>query len=409
MKTRNLIRISVLIVISIFQYSCKTEEILLHGNIEGLVSDAETSEPIDSATIILNPSNDTAFTQNDGTYILKNITPGEYEIQASKFAYITGSKNVKIIEAKTEKTNFFLNPIAVPVYSDTVLNFGLDLTTLWFTISNAGTVKLAYTFNTSQEDWISIYPASGDVVDETDSISVTIDRTDLTDSILYKGTFRVISDYGTDTIYVIVNGVLYEGQSYKIVKIGTQTWMAENLNVGVKIDYHLNQTDNDTIEKYCYANDDNNCIDFGGLYQWNEMMQYNPSDNGTTGTTQGICPPGWHIPTSQEWITLIEYLGGTAIAGGKLKETGFEHWKSPNLSATNESGFTALPGGNLAHHEGQPLLFAHLHERGLWVCSTEFSNNNIYYIYINYDSPGAFLTYENDIKNFGNSVRCIKD
>lgn len=409
MLTRNLIKILVLSIIGISLFNCKTEEIILYGDIKGKVTDALTSEPIQSAMLKLIPSNYSAFTGDSGTYLLKNITPGEYEIQASKFAYVPSpKKKVKVVEASTAGNNFSLNPIAVPIYSDTVLNFGLDLTPLSFTISNAGTVKLAYTFNTSQE-WISIYPPSGDVTNETDSISVTIDRADLSDSILYKGTIRVISDYGTDTIYVIVNGIMYEGQSYKIVRIGTQTWMAENLNVGVKIDYHRDQTNNDTIEKYCYANKVDTCDEYGGLYQWNEMMQYNPSDDRTTGTTRGICPIGWHIPTQSEWMTLFNYLDGVGVAGGKLKETGTEHWLETDNKVTNESGFTALPGGNLAHHELQPLLFAHLRMRGVWVCSTEFSKNQIYFIYINYNNPGAFLTYETDIKNFGNSVRCLKD
>jgi uncharacterized protein (TIGR02145 family) len=409
MLTKNLTKVFVLSIIGISLFSCKTEEVILHGDIKGLVDDAETSEPIQSAMLKLIPSNDTTFTGNDGTYLLKNITPGEYEIQASKFAYVSSpKKKVKVVEANTGGINFSLNPIAVPIYSDTILNFGLDLTTLSFTISNAGTVKLAYTFNTSH-DWISINPSYGDVTNETDSISITVDRTDLSDSILYKGTIRVISDYGADTIYVAVNGLLYGGQFYKIVKIGTQTWMAENLNVGAKIDYRLNQTNNDTIEKYCYANNDDTCIDYGGLYQWNEMMQYNPSDNGTTGTTQGICPISWHIPTENEWLTLINYLGGSMIAGGKLKETDTVYWAPPNTGATNESGFTARPGGNLAHHGIQPILFAHLKERGLWVCSTEFSKNQIYFLLIYHDSPNAILTYETDIKSFGNSVRCIKD
>jgi uncharacterized protein (TIGR02145 family) len=77
------------------------------------------------------------------------------------------------------------------------------------------------------------------------------------------------------------------------------------------------------------------------------MMDYNPSDTGIIGTTQGICPAGWHIPTENEWEVLAYYLGGFPIAGGPLKETGFAHWQSPNEGATNETGFTALPGGEM--------------------------------------------------------------
>ncbi|MCK5838660.1 MAG: hypothetical protein KAG99_02370, partial [Bacteroidales bacterium] len=88
--------------------------------------------------------------------------------------------------------------------------------------------------------------------------------------------------------------MLYEGQTYSIVAIGTQCWMAENLNVGTRIDGVDEQTDNPTLEKYCYNDLESNCDIYGGLYQWNEMMQY-----VTTEGAQGICPSGWHIPTDE--------------------------------------------------------------------------------------------------------------
>ncbi|UCG28279.1 MAG: hypothetical protein JSV24_02660, partial [Bacteroidales bacterium] len=148
-----------------------------------------------------------------------------------------------------------------------------------------------------------------------------------------------------------------DGKIYNIVKIGDQWWMAENLNVGTWIDSDITDpTDNGTIEKYCYYDIESYCDTYGGLYFWNEMMQYNPSDDGIVGTTQGICPDGWHVPTDLEWKTLELYLGmaqlevdGTGSRGtdegGKLKETGTTHWLAPNTGATNETGFTALPGG----------------------------------------------------------------
>ena len=148
-----------------------------------------------------------------------------------------------------------------------------------------------------------------------------------------------------------------DGQKYKIIQIGNQWWMAENLNVGTWISSDVSdQTDNSTLEKYCYYDIESYCDTYGGLYFWNEMMQYNPSDNGAIGTTQGICPAGWHLPTDKEWKTLEMYLGMSQIdadgtgsrgtdEGGKLKETGTTHWNSPNNGATNETGFTGLPGG----------------------------------------------------------------
>jgi len=131
-----------------------------------------------------------------------------------------------------------------------------------------------------------------------------------------------------------------DGNHYAIVNIGGQTWIAENLKVGIRIDGIQDQTNNNIIEKYCYNNDEANCNIYGGLYQWNEMMQY-----FTTPGVKGICPTGWHIPTDGEWSTLTDFLGGPEIAGGKMKEAGTSHWASPNTGTTNVSGFTALPGG----------------------------------------------------------------
>ncbi len=127
--------------------------------------------------------------------------------------------------------------------------------------------------------------------------------------------------------------------------------MAENLNVGSMINGSSNQTNNGIIEKYCYDDNTSNCDTYGGLYQWEEMMQY-----VTTPGAQGICPDGWHLPTDEEFKTMEMALGmsqgeaddtgwrGTD-EGGKMKESGTTHWYSPNMGATNSSGFTALPGG----------------------------------------------------------------
>jgi len=134
----------------------------------------------------------------------------------------------------------------------------------------------------------------------------------------------------------------YAGFTYHTVVIGTQCWMVENLNVGKWLDqsqqqYHSN---NGVIEKYCFGNDFVNCDVWGGLYQWDEAMQYTPG-----GSNQGICPQGWHIPDSRDWAALIRFLGGNSIAGAKMKSTGNRDWQVPNVGATDESGFRAYPGG----------------------------------------------------------------
>ena len=179
--------------------------------------------------------------------------------------------------------------------------------------------------------------------------------------------------------------------------------MQENLNVGSMIHSNQESADNGIIEKYCYNNDSSNCTVYGGLYQWNEMMDYNPSDNKNPGTTQGICPEGWHVPSKAEWTELIDFIGGDSIAGGKLKETGTEHWLSPNAGANNESGFTALGAG----YRGQNKEFYNIKMvLGYWY-STEWNSEMAWFAPIDFDDSEAKAGFY--YKELGHSVRCIKN
>jgi uncharacterized protein (TIGR02145 family) len=109
-----------------------------------------------------------------------------------------------------------------------------------------------------------------------------------------------------------------DNQPYTTVKIGTQCWMAENLNYGNFIVSTQMQRDNCISEKYCYNDNSENCTSYGGLYQWDEMMQY---DN--VAAAQGFCPPGWHVPTENEWNTLFNFYINSGFAGSPLKYTGY--------------------------------------------------------------------------------------
>ena len=198
-----------------------------------------------------------------------------------------------------------------------------------------------------------------------------------------------------------------DGKVYKTVKIGNQWWMSENLNIGQRINGIDNQTNNSIIEKYCYDDDENNCNVYGGLYQWNEMMDYNPSDSGVVGTTQGCCPVGWHLPTKKEWETLINYIGDSATAGGKLKEAGYEHWSPPNTGATNETGFSALPGGFNNKDPPGPGYFAGLRGVSYFWLASEKDVANAYRRGMYWDKSNCSLIL--GYKERGKSVRCIKD
>ncbi|RLD51916.1 MAG: hypothetical protein DRJ05_17935, partial [Bacteroidetes bacterium] len=187
-----------------------------------------------------------------------------------------------------------------------------------------------------------------------------------------------------------------DGQTYSTVQIGFQCWMAENLNFGTMINGTVNQTDNGTIEKYCYYEATSNCNTYGGLYQWNEMMQY-----AASGDVKGICPDGWHIPSYNEINTLEDFLGGSYEAGGKMKEAGSAHWNSPNTGATNSSGFTGLPGGDL-YSSG---YYSSMGEWGYWWTSTPYGTDawsmSLY-------RAGAYSTMGKIDQDFGLSVRCVR-
>jgi len=193
--------------------------------------------------------------------------------------------------------------------------------------------------------------------------------------------------------------VTYGGQIYNTVQIGTQCWLKENLNIGTRIDGSMQQTNNSTIEKYCYDDLVSNCDVYGGQYQWDEMMQY-----ATTPGVQGICPPGWHGPTDAEWTTLTTFLAGEAIAGGKMKEAGTAHWSSPNTGATNSSGFTALPGGSRTYNGnfGNDLTyFAYF-----W-SSSQYSAPYAWFRRLVYDDENVLGGWVD--KTAGYSARCVMD
>jgi uncharacterized protein (TIGR02145 family) len=188
-----------------------------------------------------------------------------------------------------------------------------------------------------------------------------------------------------------------EGHTYATLLAGTQLWMAANLNVGTKIQDTTNQNNNGIIEKYCYENKESNCTLYGGLYQWGEMMSYD-----TVPGSQGICPSGWHIPTDAEWGILMTWLGGDSIAGGKMKETGTLHWAAPNTGATNESGFTALPGG-YSYYSG--TLF--MTDYAVFWSSSESGTSEAWYWLLQFNYK--YVTRRAFTKENGYSVRCLKN
>lgn len=191
-----------------------------------------------------------------------------------------------------------------------------------------------------------------------------------------------------------------DGNVYKTVTIGSQTWMAENLrttkyNDGTAIPLVTDLSEWSDLSTGAYCNYDNtNNTDtiatFGRLYNWYAV------------NTGKLAPKGWHVPTDAEWTTLTIFLR-VGVSGGKLKETGTSHWSTPNTRATNETGFTALPGG----YRNSGGTFGGIGDNGLWWSATEGDAGGAWDWSICYDLGGEGRLY--DYKEVGISVRCVRD
>jgi uncharacterized protein (TIGR02145 family)/uncharacterized repeat protein (TIGR02059 family) len=234
----------------------------------------------------------------------------------------------------------------------------------------------------------------------TSLINVSVDITGLVSGDAYHFRVKAVSTGGTSyggDLYFITTVRDLDGNYYGGIAIGTQEWMLPNLqttkyNDGTSIP---NVTDNATWESistgaYCWYNNDAGTYKatYGALYNW------------YTINTGKLCPAGWHMPTDADWTTLTDYLGGTSLAGGILKEAGTAHWSSPNTGATNGVGFIALPGGYRSD------IFREITISGNWWSSTvqdygawsrSMYNNN------------TDVGYGDNVYYFGFSVRCLRD
>ena len=195
-----------------------------------------------------------------------------------------------------------------------------------------------------------------------------------------------------------------DGNSYPtiVTNCSNQTWMQKNLNVS----HYRNgdiipqvtdpaQWSNLTTGAWCYYEDNLysngilNGTTYGKLYNWYAVKD-----------PRGLAPIGYHIPSDAEWTAFTACLGEENICGGKLKETGTQHWLGPNTGATNESGFTALPGGSRNS-------MGDMGDYGFWWTSSQFNSTNSIYRCLR--SNSASLYSNNTVKGLGFSVRCIKD
>jgi uncharacterized protein (TIGR02145 family)/uncharacterized repeat protein (TIGR02543 family) len=187
--------------------------------------------------------------------------------------------------------------------------------------------------------------------------------------------------------------VSYGGETYKTVVIGTQTWMAKNLNYNVE-------------GSKCHSNNESNCDTYGRLYDWATAMALPDCGYGTSCASQigtkhkGICPTGWHIPSDAELTVLIDYVGGSSTAGKKLKAT--SGW-SDNGNGTDSYGFAALPGAYGFSGGG----FDDVGGIGVWWSASEYDSYYAYCLDMGLAEHAGYGGY-ND-KGYLFSVRCVRD
>jgi uncharacterized protein (TIGR02145 family) len=232
--------------------------------------------------------------------------------------------------------------------------------------------------------------------------------------LLFLGSFCIISCEKSNLKPIPINKgqtgtvIDIEGNVYKTVEIGTQTWMAENLKTSLLNDSssildncsHIITVLNDTgyvnvlTTGYCWYNNvsDTTRNHFGALYNFYAVE------------TGKLCPIGWHVPDEAEWNILTDYLGGKSIAGGKLKAPGSRYWDIPNRGATDESGFNALPGGQ---RYGSRNTFSGIREFGYWWTSSTRNVGIATTKYILYDNTAIF---EDEVpQTTACSIRCIRN
>jgi uncharacterized protein (TIGR02145 family) len=189
----------------------------------------------------------------------------------------------------------------------------------------------------------------------------------------------------------------YDGNVYHIITIGTGQWLQENLNT-------THFSNGDAIPAvdgapgwytlytpaYCHYHDSISYASvYGKMYNWFAVAD-----------SRNLCPTGWHVPTNAEWNALDASLGGSSVSGGKLKETGMTHWDDPNTGASNSTGFTGLPSGNLSSSGA----FNNLHRMSFYWSSTADDGVYSWSMNLEYDSP--FCGHSTEVKRDGMAVRC---
>jgi len=391
----------------IFLNSCEQEVVtpeqpVSTGTIQGKVAKAIDSLAINDASVQIHVDPSSVMTNQSGEFTINNVEAGKYTVTVSKSGYLENSINIYVNAGAITKANIFLNinstsppapTLSLPING--ARNVTIQPTLSWNTSTGATSYALQVSLDSLFRDTNFVYNG---LIDTKQQINILNHFTN------YYWRVKVTDIYGTSgwstrryfrTISGPCPGIATvidprNGKLYNTTQIDSQCWLKENLDIGTMVQGTQDQTNNGIVEKYCYDNNIANCNIYGGLYQWNEAMEYS-----TTPGAQGICPPGWHIPNSAEFYTLLEKVKNDE---NSLKAVG----QGTGAGASKiVSGFSALLAG---YRYSNSQFFGYL--ANFW-SSTESSTANAFNLTLFNQDSKMYFYYDNKADGF--SVRCLKD
>ncbi len=377
----------------------------ISGTIQGKITSSIDGTVVSGASIKTNPITNTAISDQSGNFTISNVTSGAYILTVSKSGFLNTSLNIVVLSGKTTSANIALTlPDTIPA-SISLLSPGNDSTNVvlppilsWNASSGASSYTLQVSIHGNFDSLIYNRVGLTNTSYQINGLSLSTTyywRVNATNKYGTTNWSNPVWSFTTADIYgqpcAGLPTVNYGGQIYNTVQIGSQCWLRENLNIGSMIIIASTQTNNNVIEKYCYNNNSANCNTYGGLYQWDEAMQYTTNEKA-----QGICPNGWHIPSLAEIDTLRASIRNN---GNSLKDVSQGNGSG---TGTNISGFSALLAGY-----GSGGIFSSLGNNTTFWGSTQYDASTALGLYLtDYDASIAFSYFN---KTSGFSVRCIKN